>query len=139
MLPTVLAAVSGVIGTALAYSNIGVPVQMADCYNYYSMPDLNVIVMPYLFVYGVIVPPVICLIVTRLVIRKRLARPVLTLLKNEQKVNAGKDVKLKHMKFMRLFKIRQMSGGRHLRLYLVCLSAFFLQSWHWRSMYIVMG
>ena len=112
MLPTVLAAVSGVIGTALAYSNIGVPVQMADCYNYYSMPDLNVIVMPYLLVYGVIVPPVICLIVTRLVIRKRLARPVLTLLKNEQKVNAGKDVKLKHMKFMRLFKIRQIIRER---------------------------
>lgn len=112
MLPTVLAGIAGVIGTVLAYSNIGVSVQMADCYNYYSLPDLDVIVMPYLFVYGVIVPPVVCLIVTRLVIRKRLARPVLTLLKNEQKGSAGKDVKLKHMKFMRLFKIRQIIRER---------------------------
>ena len=85
---------------------------MVDCYNYYSLPNLGVIVMPYLLVYGVIVPPVVCLIVTKLVIRKHLARPVLTLLKNEQKVSAGKDVKLKHMKFMRLFKIRQIIRER---------------------------
>lgn len=112
MLPTVIAAVSGVIGTLIGYSKIGVRVQMQDCYNYYSLPDLNVIIMPYLLIYGVIAPPLICWIVTSLVINKRLSKPVLTLIKNEQKVSKGNDFKLKHMKFMRLFKLRQIIRER---------------------------
>ena len=112
MLPTVIAAVSGVIGTLIGYSKVGVRVQMQDCYNYYSLPNLNVIIMPYLLIYGVIAPPLICWIVTSLVINKRLSKPVLTLIKNEQKVSKGNDFKLKHMKFMRLFKLRQIIRER---------------------------
>ncbi len=111
-LPTIIAAVSGIIGTAIAYSNVGVRVQMQDCYNYYSLPNLDVIVMPYLIIYGIIVPPVICWAVTSLVINKRLSRQVLMLIKNEQKVSKGKDIKLKNMKFMRLFKLRQILRER---------------------------
>lgn len=111
-LPTIIAAVSGIIGTAIAYSNAGVRIQMQDCYNYYSLPNLDVIVMPYLIVYGIIVPPVICWAVTSLVINKRLSRQVLMLIKNEQKVSKGKDIKLKNMKFMRLFKLRQILRER---------------------------
>ena len=112
MLPTVIAAVSGVIGTLIGYSKVGVRVQMQDCYNYYSLPDLNVIIMPYLLIYGVIAPPLICWFVTSLVINKRLSKPVLTLIKNDQKVSKGNDFKLKHMKFMRLFKLRQIIRER---------------------------
>ncbi len=54
----------------------------------------------------------ICWIVTSLVINKRLSKPVLTLIKNEQKVSKGNDFKLKHMKFMRLFKLRQIIRER---------------------------
>ena len=72
MLPTIIAAVSGVIGTLIAYSDAGVRIQMQDCYNYYSLPDLKVMVMPYLIIYGIIAPPIICFIVTSLVINKRL-------------------------------------------------------------------
>lgn len=111
-LPTIIAAVSGIIGTAIAYSNAGVRVQMQDCYNYYSLPNLDVIVMPYLIIYGIIVPPVICWAVTSLVINKRLSRQVLMLIKNEQRVSKGKDIKLKNMKFMRLFKLRQILRER---------------------------
>lgn len=111
-LPTIIATVSGIIGTAIAYSNAGVRVQMQDCYNYYSLPNLDVIVMPYLIIYGIIVPPVICWAVTSLVINKRLSRQVLMLIKNEQRVSKGKDIKLKNMKFMRLFKLRQILRER---------------------------
>lgn len=111
-LPTIIAAVSGIIGTAIAYSNAGVRVQMQNCYNYYSLPNLDVIVMPYLIIYGIIVPPDICWAVTSLVINKRLSRQVLMLIKNEQKVSKGKDIKLKNMKFMRLFKLRQILRER---------------------------
>lgn len=107
-LPTVITFVSGLIGTLLGYSSLGVPIQMQDCYNYYSLPDLDVIYMPYLFIYGIVVPPVISVIVNSLVIRKRLSKPVLTMIRNEQKVGKGKDIKLGNMSFMNLFKIRQM-------------------------------
>lgn len=112
MLPTGIAAVSGVIGTLIGYSALGVRVQMQDCYNYYSLPDLNPIVMPYLVIYGVVLPPLICWAVTSLVINKRLSRPVLTLIKNEQTASRGKDIPLKHMKFLRLFKLRQIMRER---------------------------
>lgn len=107
-LPTVITFVSGLIGTLLGYSSLGVPIQMQDCYNYYSLPDLDVIYMPYLFIYGIVFPPVISIIVNSLVIRKRLSKPVLTMIRNEQKVGNGKDIKLGNMSFMNLFKIRQM-------------------------------
>lgn len=112
MLPTGIAAVSGVIGTLIGYSALGVRVQMRDCYNYYSLPDLNPIVMPYLVIYGVVLPPLICWAVTSLVINKRLSRPVLTLIKNEQTASRSKDIPLKHMKFLRLFKLRQILRER---------------------------
>lgn len=107
-LPTVITFVSGLIGTLLGYSSLGVPIQMQDCYNYYSLPDLDVIYMTYLFIYGIVVPPVISIIVNSLVIRKRLSKPVLTMIRNEQKVGNGKDIRLGNMSFMNLFKIRQM-------------------------------
>lgn len=108
MLPTLLVFISGVIGTLLGYSALGVPIQMQDCYAYYSLPDLKVVVMPYLFVYGIIIPPLVSIVVNGLVIRKRLSKPVLSLLKNEQKAVKGKNVKLKNTDFMHLFRIRQM-------------------------------
>lgn len=111
-LPTVVAFLAGLIGTLLGYSSVGVPVQMQDCYNYYSLPELKVVVMPYLFIYGIIVPPLVSLVVNTLVIRKRLNKPVLTLLRNEQKAVRGKSVNLKNMSFVKLFKIRQMIRER---------------------------
>ncbi len=119
LLPTLISFIGGTIGTILAYTKIGVQYQMADPYNYYSLPDISVQVLPYTIVYGVVVPPIVCLIVTSLVIRKRLSRPVLTLLKNEQKVAKGKDVKLGNMKFMKLFRIRQILRERRTALTVV--------------------
>lgn len=119
LLPTLISLIGGAIGTALAYTKIGVWYQMQDAYNYYSLPDIAVQVLPYTIVYGVAIPPIICLIVTSLVIRKRLSRPVLTLLKNEQKVAKGKDMKLGNMKFMKLFRIRQILRERRTALTVV--------------------
>lgn len=119
LLPTLISLIGGAIGTALAYTKIGVWYQMQDAYNYYSLPDIAVQVLPYTIVYGVAIPPIICLIVTSLVIRKRLSRPVLILLKNEQKAATGKDVKLGNMKFMKLFRIRQILRERRTALTVV--------------------
>ena len=119
LLPTLISLIGGAIGTALAYTKVGVWYQMQDAYNYYSLPDITVQVLPYTIIYGVAIPPIICLIVTSLVIRKRLSRPVLILLKNEQKAATGKDVKLGNMKFMKLFRIRQILRERRTALTVV--------------------
>lgn len=108
MLPTAVAFLGGLAGTLLGYSRWGVPVQMQDCYAYYSLPDLDVIVMPYLFVYGIVVPVVISVLVNVLVIRKRLNQPVLSLLRNEKKSRSATGKQIGSMQFIRLFRIRQM-------------------------------
>ena len=46
LLPTLISLIGGAIGTALAYTKIGVWYQMKDAYNYYSLPDIAVQVLP---------------------------------------------------------------------------------------------
>lgn len=90
LLPTLISLIGGAIGTALAYTKIGVRYQMQDTYYYYSLPDIAVQIRPYTIVYGVAIPPIICLVVTSLVIRKRLSRPVLTLLKMSRRLQRAR-------------------------------------------------
>lgn len=119
MLPSVLAFISGAIGTGIAYTRYGVLTQMQDCYNYYSLPDFDVVISGQLVLYGVIVPPVVSMLVTGIVIRKRLSRPVLSLLRNETKVTKGKNIRLGKMDFMHLFKLRQLIRERRTALTVV--------------------
>lgn len=90
LLPTLISLIGGAIGTALAYTKVGVRYQMQDTYYYYSLPDIAVQIRPYTIVYGVAIPPIICLVVTSLVIRKRLSRPVLTLLKMSRRLQRAR-------------------------------------------------
>lgn len=108
MLPVTVTFLSGVIGTLLGYSEWGVRPQMADCYGYYSLPELDTFFTPYLLVYGIVVPPVIAIAVNCLVIRKRLSKPALQLIRNEQKAGRVRDINLGNMGFLPRFRIRQM-------------------------------
>lgn len=108
MLPVTVTFVSGVIGTLLAYTDFGVRLQMQDCYHYYSLPELTTFLTPYLLVYGIVVPPVIAAVVNCLVIRKRLSKPALQLIRNEQKTGKIRSVNLGSMSFLPRFRIRQM-------------------------------
>ncbi|MCM1083925.1 MAG: FtsX-like permease family protein [Clostridium sp.] len=107
-LPVIITFIAGIIGTAAGYSSIGVDVQLKDCYNLFSVPELDTIYEPYLLLYGIIMPPVIAAITIFLVIRKKLERPALALIKNEQKNSRTQNVKLKSGSFVRIFQIRQM-------------------------------
>lgn len=107
-LPTVITFVSGIIGSVIGFSSLGIEVQMADTYNYFSVPKMNTIYPLYLVIYGIVMPPVISLIVNSLVINKKLSQTVLSLIRNEQKSVKHKDVDLGKMGFVRRFQIRQM-------------------------------
>lgn len=107
--PVIVTFVSGVIGTLIAVlTPAGIEAQLADSLNYYSMPALSVKVTPFILIYGLVVPPVTAFIVNVLVIRKRLKKTPLALLRNEKKAVRGKELNIKGLKFINLFRIRQM-------------------------------
>lgn len=107
-LPVIVTAVSSVIGTAIGFSPAGVRVQMGDCYDYFSFPEIDVVCAPYLLVYGLLMPTAAAVLVNWLVIRKKLERPVLSLIKGEAKSSRIRTVELGNMDFVGRFRIRQM-------------------------------
>ena len=107
--PVIVTFISGVIGTAIAlYTPAGIPAQLADSLGYFSMPECRIIITPFIVIYGLVIPPVTALIVNVLVIRKRLSKTPLALLRNEQKVARGKELKIKGLRFISMFRLRQM-------------------------------
>lgn len=107
ILPAAVTFIAGVIGTLIGYSSYGVRIQMQDCYNYFSIPDLKVVYKAYLLVYGIVMPPVVAAVTNFCIIRKKLKKPALVLIRNEQKVTNVKNIRLKGGNFIRIFQIRQ--------------------------------
>lgn len=108
LLPVLITFMSGAIGTALGYSPIGVPWQTADCYAYYSMPDIDIVVKLWLVLYGVALPPLVAAAVNGLVIRKKLSVPALRLMRQEQRVTHVRGGNLGHLGFIARFQLRQL-------------------------------
>ena len=107
--PVIVCALSGVAGTVIAlFTPIGIPAQLMDTMGYYSMPALSIKITPMLVIYGLVIPPVTAFIVNFLVIRNRLKRTPLSLLRNERKVARGRDIKIRGLKFLDMFRLRQM-------------------------------
>ena len=107
ILPAAVTFIAGVIGTLIGYSGYGVRIQMQDCYNYFSIPDLKVVYKAYLLVYGIVMPPVVAAVTNFCIIRKKLKKPALVLIRNEQKAANVKNIRLKGGNFIRIFQIRQ--------------------------------
>lgn len=107
-LPVIVTTVAGVIGFLIGISNVGIPVQMADAYAYYSIPDMDVKIPPILIVYGIVMPPLAAIVVNYFVIRKKLSQTALSLIKNEVKQPKGSNVNLGDMGFVGRFRVRQM-------------------------------
>ena len=107
--PVIVTFISGLAGTMIAlFTPAGIPAQLADSLGYFSMPRTEIIVTPFIIIYGIIVPPVTAFIVNVLVIRKRLMKTPLALLRNEQKAIRGRELKIKGLKFISMFRLRQM-------------------------------
>ncbi|SDI98018.1 putative ABC transport system permease protein [Lachnospiraceae bacterium G41] len=107
-IPTMVALIGGTAGGLAGMSKFGCKWQMADCYNYFSIPDMPAIAPLYLVFYSVLMPAAVAAIVNFLVINKSLSRTALSLLRNEQKISGGKDIKLGKMSFVSKYRIRQI-------------------------------
>lgn len=119
-LPAILTFIGGVIGELLGFSKVGIPAQMADSYNYFSIPNLDVCHPGYLIVYSIVMPPVVSAIVNYLVINKRLSQTPLSLIRNEQKKKNTRNRNLGKMKFIRRFQLRQIMRERRTGFTVVC-------------------
>ncbi len=107
-LPTLITFVSDVIGTCVGFSNFGIGTQTQDSYNYFSLPKFDIIHPVYLLIYGLVMPPVICIIVNLIVINKQLSRTALSLMRNEQKQHKYSKANIKSDKFISVFRKRQL-------------------------------
>lgn len=107
-LPVIVTTAAGIIGFLIGISNVGIPVQMADAYAYYSIPAMDVKIPLILIVYGIVMPPLAAIVVNYFVIRKKLSQTALSLIKNEVKQPKGSNVDLGDMGFVGRFRVRQM-------------------------------
>ena len=111
-IPTMIAFLGGTLGGFAGMSEFGCRWQMADCYSYFSLPYLPSRVPLFLVLYSAVMPGLVAAIVNYLVINKSLSRTALSLLRNEQKITKGKDIKLGKMSFISMYIIRQILRER---------------------------
>ena len=108
-LPVVVTFISGLIGLLAASTGLMAPMIAESSYLYFSIPEFTFNVPGYLYVYSLVCPPVMAVIVNVLVISSKLDRSALSLIKNEVKQSNGRKIKLsKKMDFVKTFRIRQM-------------------------------
>jgi len=107
-LPICITLAAGILGTVVGYSSLGIPVQMRDCYAYFSLPVLDVVYEPYLLLYGIVMPPAAAALTNFLVIRKKLEQPALSLIRKERKNGKVQNITIRHGSFVRIFQIRQI-------------------------------
>lgn len=107
-LPTIIAFIGGVLGSAIGFSPMSIQSQLEDSYAYFSLPDFATVIPLYLVIYAVVIPPVIAAIVNALVINRRLSAPALSLMRNEQNVKNISRMEIKSGGFVRKFRIRQL-------------------------------
>ena len=109
VIPVIVTFLAGTVGTLIAlYTPMGIPSEMSESFSYYSNPDMTMKIKPFVLIYGLLLPSLITIVVNILVIRGRLNRNPLSLLKNEQKAVKARDIKIKKMKFIPLFRLRQL-------------------------------
>ncbi len=105
-LPAALALTAGIIGTVMGYSSFGVKWQMRETYSYFSLPDFSVAYRPYLFFYGIFMPPAAAVLTNLPVIYGKLKKPALSLIRREQKGAKVKAADLGEADFLHAFRIR---------------------------------
>ncbi len=130
-IPTIISLAGGITGLLLGFSEIGIPIQMKDTYNYFSVPHLEPSKPLYLMIYAVIMPPVVSMLVNRLVISKKLSKSALSLIRNEQTTDIRGRINIRKLSFINKFRIRQTlreirTGLTVIFAMLVCLLIFML-------------
>ena len=119
-LPVGVTFAASVIGSILGFHAIGGSTIAGNCYDYFSIPNIEPILPTYLLVYGLIMPSVMAAVVNYFVINRKLNKPALAMLRNEKKVKVAKHVNLGRLGFVGAFRIRQMMREARTSLTVLC-------------------
>lgn len=124
-LPVVVTFIAGLVGLLVASTGIMAPTIAESSYLYFSIPQFTFSVPEYLYVYSLVCPPLMAVIVNVLVINSKLNRTALSLIRNEVKQKKKNNkISLKKMNFVSAFRIRQML--REMRSTLAVVMGMFL-------------
>ncbi len=107
-LPVVVTLISGGLGLLLSYTGIMGNMSAESCYEYFSIPEFDFWIPPYLWVFSLACPPLIAVVVNLIAVNRKLDRTALSLIRNEDRKGKVKKIRLKHMSFIPAFRIRQM-------------------------------
>ncbi|MDO5718637.1 MAG: FtsX-like permease family protein [Tissierellia bacterium] len=108
LLPMLITFMGGALGILVSMSKIGIEYQLKEKIDYYSMPPIDINIPTFLFIYALVLPPLVAYIVNKLVIRKKINRPALALLRNEQKIRKVKESNFgNRFGFIRKFQFKQ--------------------------------
>lgn len=112
LVPTLVCLMGGIIGTTVSFLPQWQELMMGPTLTYYSTPPITVEPTVPLLLYGIVMPAALACVVNLLVVRRRLARPVLSLLRNEPVKALAARVRLRGRDFARTFRIRQLLRER---------------------------
>lgn len=107
-LPVIITIIASILGVICAL--LLTPLQVQQTHDYYSLPKCEMVYPLYLFVYGIVGPVMITILVNYYVLREKLKKEPLRLLKNEAKPRRSRKfvkLKLKKINFITIFIIRQ--------------------------------
>ncbi|MCB2290166.1 ABC transporter permease [Clostridium sp. CS001] len=105
ILPIALVTVASMVGTTLGYCMIP---YMESASTYYSFPELQTVIKPYIILYGLVVPMVIAVFINFFVINKKLSLSPLKLLRKEKRQNRIANIDLGNLSFINRYRIRQL-------------------------------
>ena len=108
IIPVIISFVGGVVGTIIGLSPIGVGMMMGGMESFYSLPAFVHKIDFWTVIVGVSVPVMISVIVTIIIINRKLAKSPLSMLRHEKRVRKIKTAKLDKMPFLSSFRIKQI-------------------------------
>lgn len=130
-LPAWLGLLGSVVGTGIGW--LIIPTQFAESRTYYSYPEPFVSVPYQLIALSILIPPLICVVVNYLFIRKRLNATPLSLLRAQKTQRVNVRASFQRLSFSARFQIRHflrekksaaaLTGALFLALLLVMLAA----------------
>lgn len=112
LVPTLICLVGGILGTVVSFFPQWQELMLGPTLTYYSTPPITAGPTIPLLLYGIALPAALALVVNLLVIGRRLARPVLSLLRDDPVRVRAARVRLRERGFTRTFRIRQLLRER---------------------------
>ena len=103
-LPALVGFVGACIGTLAGY--FLTPTQFSDSSGYFSYPDPQVLIPPAWLAISLVLPPLLCVLVNWIVVRRRLCVSPLSLLRGERREKTAGGPELRSMSFSMRFGIR---------------------------------